>query len=386
MLDRLQAERDAAKRRAEQLDTELEGLEARRRKMVATLAAMVAALDGSDGASVQSLTEEFTDTHIKPLVSAIALNKREAAAAREASLHTPRSETADEIKDELRRAVANWDAYTPDRRRELVATFVDWIGLLIPDGTGTVVIEWQWSPRAILTATGEPMRDLLITWRSRICDNRPWTEAENDALRRLWPAASGADRDDILAALLPGRNYSNIQRQAAALNIKDANRSTEWRRTWRQWEHTYGEDYPDAMYLHVLNWNRGAAGLVRQVARDWEEQRFGPEGDWHNEIHCGLVRRNDPIGGREKASDLDYTDEETDRELSGEAADYRVRPMNGGAGHVFAHLYTLMQLPEQDREGIARLGGFARWEAEELRRASRESESHLYESAASTNG
>ena len=308
MIDRLQTERDAAKKRAEQLDAEHEAMEARRKKLSASLVAMMMGLEGEDEGAIKATVEEFTATHIKPLVAGVASNRREATAAREASLHTATSESAGEIKSELRRAVSTWSSYSADRKRELVATFVESIALLTPagNGTGTIVLEWKWSPRVILDLNGSPVRDILLLWKSSNRDHRPWAEEEDDALRRLWPATSGATRDDIKDALLPGRNFSSIQTRTERLKIgRGANRSDAWRTEWRLGDHTYGEKHPEVLYLHVLGWACGAAALVRRIATDMRERYFGTEGDWHNQVYVGKVLKDEPVVEQKLVADPD---------------------------------------------------------------------------------
>ncbi len=273
MIERMQHERDDAKARVAHLDVEHAEMVVKVDKLNKRLARLTATAEDDDAAEEEGLA--FRQEFIKPLRSAIAANRREADAAREATLHTPTSSSAEEIRAELRQLVHEWSSYPLERQREIVRAFVESIKVLVPDGTGAVVIEWCWSPRAIVATGGEPLVDVLVSWKSTNRDHRSWTEAEDDALRRLWPASSGADRDVILAALQPGRNYSAIQTRTEQLGVRNPGRATAWRTAWRAWEHTWGERNPAVLYLQVIGFPN-ATGFIRATTHlmadtdEWE--------------------------------------------------------------------------------------------------------------------
>ncbi len=263
-ISRLEDERNATKRRVTAIQRDLEMLRQRQADVSRTLIALQGgwAAFGEDFAVAES--ERWVKENVSPVASELKAKQRELAVAEGASLTTAVTTTASEVRESLHSAVAQWGQLTPMRRREIVATFVSDVGVLVPLRGGAVLIEIEYNPQFILRADGAPVVDILIIYKNEWQDRRPFTSDEDDALRRLWPVESGADRDDIMTALLPGRNYHKIDRHVTKLGIK-GNRTNAWRRAWMESTHTWAERNPDVAYLQVEGFG-SMVSFLRTVA------------------------------------------------------------------------------------------------------------------------
>jgi hypothetical protein len=151
--------------------------------------------------------------------------------------------TEEQIRKRLMYAMDNWEGLSVARRRQLIFTLVDWVGIICPPG-------YDRRETLIFVRWANGMTNVLIGWRALTMDYRAWEPWEDEALRRLWPSSSGANINQIRAALLPGRKMSNMERRTRELGISQAaDRSVAWRRACKEAEKPFGEQNPDILYL-----------------------------------------------------------------------------------------------------------------------------------------
>ena len=274
----LEAEREAAKRRVESLRREVEMLQAEQQKVVQGLLDLRGALAGMDEAFVAQQVAGYSESRVRPLAEGLQARQKDLADAEAARAATPLGQdTATEVKVAIERTLMDWDELALDQQREFIHTFVERVGVLAGEGEGEYLIEFRWNTNALHDEHGSQIRDVLVAWKDESRDRRSWTPEEDEALRRLWPASSGATREDIQAALQPERKLTTILERVKALDLTNGGKSrkmgrgNEFRAAWRESEKNWGERHPAVRYLQVEGW-RSAGALARGA---WDHNAEG---------------------------------------------------------------------------------------------------------------
>jgi hypothetical protein len=167
----------------------------------------------SDKDNFKTLTAERHQNEILPKQLQVARLEEQTSKLQQQLLEMNVDETDEALRNRLEKILDTRDGIPPAKMRELILTFVDYVMVYIGDGivANEVVIDFHWKG---------VRKDVLISWTGSSRDTRPFTEAEDEALRQLWPIESGASYEEIKQHLLPGRKFSKITSRITELQIR----------------------------------------------------------------------------------------------------------------------------------------------------------------------
>jgi DNA invertase Pin-like site-specific DNA recombinase len=260
LLGNLVEERRRLVARIEDMRREISELESERDRQLRRQDELERRLEGMEESFMRQEIDGFFERNVKPIMAALQARRKELRQAEEEGTADLMERTEEELREELWSIVRS--SQIPEaKRHELISTFVERVGVFIPQYTGNVLIEFRWS-KAVLNGRGERVVDTLIGWKNLSKDFREWTPEEDAALRELYPVASGASYDEIRERLQPCRKIDAIVKRVRQLGICREGRTESWINACRLQDKTWGQGHPEVFYLYLadtpLEWLRHA--------------------------------------------------------------------------------------------------------------------------------
>jgi len=198
----------------------------------------------AEGEDMEALSKEQYAQHIKPRRTRLAHLNTECQVLRTELSRLDYTETQEEFEARVQSILDKRDGISPENMRDLVQTFIESVRVLIGDGVTAkeVVLEVKWKGGR---------RDVLISWRGSAKDHRPWEPWEDEALKKLWPARSGASYENVLQHLLPGRRFPIITERITQLGVVGM-RPREFRKQALASDKHWIHDKPGVLYLQFV--------------------------------------------------------------------------------------------------------------------------------------
>lgn len=263
--------RQKAKADCEQLKRDIERLQTEQRRAMDKYDRYDRMLTDAPATERNDTLDTILRDEIKPLMAKLAELKSDYEQAVAAGADTDIEKTAGELKASLADCYVKFDTLPTERKRHLFGLLVENVVVYTGDGIS--------AEESVILFTWKNLEtEMLVTWRDQVRDMRPWTEAEDEAIKELWQ--SDCDFETLQERLLPGRKYNAMKRRAIAIEAtgqKGKNRKVSLRDQAAVKEQSWHEQHPDVLYLIVENFDpESTVATYQQVYIDDNPARRSP--------------------------------------------------------------------------------------------------------------